>query len=77
MYHSLKTVALTVKRIESWDSWVPLEHIWGTVDLIVFNVIWLIHVCLKMTCKLKMAGCRVKRSEICDLMTLVTHMGYL
>ncbi len=26
------------KRIEIWD-WVVLEHIWGTVDLVVCKVI--------------------------------------
>ena len=28
-----------VERTKIWDSWVPVEHIWWTFDLLVFNVI--------------------------------------
>ena len=28
-----------VKRIEIWDSWILVAHVWGTFDLVGFEVI--------------------------------------
>ncbi len=50
-------------------------HIWGTCtyDLVVFKVILGSFSAFVS----KTAGCRVKKTEIWDSRTLVTHMGYI
>ncbi len=34
-----KTTDRRVKRSEIWDSWVVVQHIWGTFGLVAFTVI--------------------------------------
>ena len=35
-----KTSDRRAKRSELWDSWVVVQHIWGTFSLVAFKVIW-------------------------------------
>ena len=66
----LKRAGRRAKWAEIWDSEIPVTHtgIWSTFDLVVFNVISgsFRVLCLKMACISKVAGRRVKQSEIWD-----------
>ena len=51
--------------------------IWGTFDLVGFNVILGSFGALSQNWLSKLADCRAKWTKICDLCILVTYMGYI
>ena len=57
------------KRSEIWDSWTIVVNIWGTFELVGFEVI----LGSFGACISKTAGLRVKRSEIWESETLIIH----
>ena len=66
----------TAKLSEIWDSWILVTKIWGTFDLVGFKVILGSFSALVSEWPVKMAGCRLKQSEIIELRhTSNTYMG--
>ena len=58
MRYISKTVDRRAKRIEIFDSWILVTHLWGTFELVSchFGIIWCIF--LKMACDATTAGLR-------------------